>query len=352
MVIAAITRWVLAFALVLCIPLPLSAQAGDAPRLGAVRVGVFTLFHPDVIIVTPMRGRALRLSTGQLEREPVRLQGEDGGIRCGLQTVSSIAIDGERGGPADFTLAIPGKIERRFHGKLEVTVRNSHLVSVVRMDLETAVASVVAAESLPGTPIEALKAQAIAARSYLVAGGGRHGKVFDFCDATHCQFLREAPGEKTPAFLATQQTRGTVLVYDDHVFAAMYSKSCGGQTHSLAQLGMHVRDYPYYPVQCVYCRRHPETWVVRVSGDSEKDLAARHTEQARLQLARSLGWSAVPGNSYTVRDSGKDLVLSGAGVGHGLGLCQRGAAAMARADAGFEEILLHYYPNTTLKQLR
>jgi SpoIID/LytB domain protein len=114
---------------------------------------------------------------------------------------------------------------------------------------------------------------------------------------------------------------------------------------------MHVRDYPYYTAPCAYCRRHPETWVAHVSEGPEKNLAVQHTEHARLQLARSLGWSVVPGNSYTVRNNGKDLVLSGTGVGHGLGLCQRGAAAMARSGATFQEILLHYYPNTMLKLL-
>src|SRR6266571_2973368 len=60
------------------------------------------------------------------------------------------------------------------------------------MDRETATASVVAAENTPDTPLEALKAQAVAARSYFVAGRGRHHD-FDFCDTTHCQFLREPP---------------------------------------------------------------------------------------------------------------------------------------------------------------
>src|SRR5208283_1270192 len=66
------------------------------------------------------------------------------------------------------------------------------LTAVVTMDLEPAVASVVAAEGTVDAPSEALKALAVAARSYFVAGKGRH-RDFDFCDTTHCQFLRE-PG--------------------------------------------------------------------------------------------------------------------------------------------------------------
>ena len=63
----------------------------------------------------------------------------------------------------------PGKISRRYHGVLEVKAVAGILVPVVRMDLETAVASVVQAESAPDTPLEALQAQAVATRSYFIA---------------------------------------------------------------------------------------------------------------------------------------------------------------------------------------
>ena len=79
-----------------------------------------------------------------------------------------------------------------------MTSAGGELVPVVSMDLETAVASVVAAEQVAGTPLEALKAQAVATRSYFVATRGRH-RGFDFCDTTHCQFLREPPASGHPA---------------------------------------------------------------------------------------------------------------------------------------------------------
>src|SRR5260221_13879275 len=95
------------------------------------------------------------------------------------------------------------------------------------MDVETAVASIVVAESPPHAPMEALKAQAVAARSFLAAGKGRHSG-FDFCDTTHCQFLRQPPAADSPAAQATSATRGLVLAYKGRGFAAMYSASCGG----------------------------------------------------------------------------------------------------------------------------
>jgi len=207
---------------------------------------------------------------------------------------------------------------------------------------------VVAAESVPGAPIEALKAQAVASRSYLLAGKGTH-RGFDFCDTTHCQFLREPPSHWSAAYTAAQETRGVVLAYQGTPFAAMYSRSCGGKTHSLEDLGMPVRGYPYFSVVCDYCRRHPERWVTTIKQSDASALNA--TESSRLRLARRLGWKMLPSNSYTERSDAGGVVLEGLGVGHGLGLCQRGAADMARHGARFEEILAHYYPNSSLKQM-
>src|SRR6202043_3402164 len=86
------------------------------------------------------------------------------------------------------------------------------LIAVVAMDREVAVASVVAAEMPASTPLEALKAQAIVARSYYAAAGSRHDG-FEFCDTTHCQFLRELPAPSVDAFRATQETRDILLAY-------------------------------------------------------------------------------------------------------------------------------------------
>jgi stage II sporulation protein D len=140
-----------------------------------------------------------------------------------------------------------------------------------------------------------------------------------------------------------------VLAYHDQAFAAMYSSSCGGRTHSLEELGLQVRDYPYFAVECSYCRRHPEKWATRISESDAHGLA--RTEKSRLNLARRLGWKALPSNSYSAHQDESSVLLEGAGAGHGLGLCQRGGADMARNGASFAEILRHYYPNTELKQM-
>src|SRR5260221_14104859 len=124
------------------------------------------------------------------------------------------------------------------------------------MDVETAVASIVGAESPPHAPMEALKAQAVAARSFLAAGKGRHSG-FDFCDTTHCQFLRQPPAADSPAAQATSATRGLVLAYKGRGFAAMYSASCGGGAPSPARTGNSLGGYSFFCVICCYFPRQP-----------------------------------------------------------------------------------------------
>jgi stage II sporulation protein D len=231
---------------------------------------------------------------------------------------------------------------------LEVKAVAGILVPVVRMDLETAVASVVQAESAPDAPLEALQAQAVATRSYFIAVRGRHHD-FDFCDTTHCQFLRDPPSSESNASRATFATRGLVLAYHDHAVAGMFTRSCGGRTHTPQEVGLSSHGYPYFSAVCDYCVRHPSQWVRRLSQSDSFNIDLRERSEAfRLDIDRRLGWDAVPSNNFIVHRDGRAVVLEGTGEGHGIGLCQAGAKAMAQSGATFREILDHYYPNTTL----
>lgn len=264
-----------------------------APATSAevVQIGVFSLFRPVELRVAPVSDPLL-IAAGDAR---VILEGRQFQIIRLARLSSPVHVSARDGSNTEFRLSIPGKIDRQFHGTLTVRAGDHKLIAVVSMDREVAVASVVAAEMPPSTPIEALKAQAVVARSYYAAAGPRHDD-FEFCDTTHCQFLRELPAPTAGSFRATLETRGLVLAYRARPIAALYSAGCGGQTRSL-QGG--DSEYPYYSVPCDFCRRH------------------------------------APG-----------LVQ-----GHQLGLCQRGAAGMARAGAGYREILDHYYPGTSLMQL-
>jgi stage II sporulation protein D len=323
-----------------------------------VRIGVFGLFHPLKLSVSPSAGSALVLRAGEEHLVLEKSSGVDSASVCisdGQVVVTSgsrvvrapeLKVAGRKGEPVDFALSVPGKIARHYYGTLKIKHSAGLLIAIVTMDRETAVASIVAAESAPETPHEALKAQAVAARSYLVASRGRHLE-FDFCDTTHCQFLREPPAPATAAAQAVAATRGLVLAYDSHPIAAMYTRSCSGRTRTPAELGLAPAAYPYYSVECKHCLAHPARWSSRISAQDAAALRSSD-EPARLNLDRRLGWSALPSNDFVIKTERGQIVVEGTGQGHGIGLCQSGARAMAEEGADFRQILNHYYPNTTV----
>lgn len=277
---------------------------------------MFGLVHPVELDVRPVRGHVLVIESG------IESSGEsgigssreasgrkhilEGSASARLQ--SPARVTGRDGTEAAFILSVPGggprvpeRIQREFHGRLEVRQQGGHLVAIVTMDLEMAVASIVAAEGSAAVPFEARKAQAVVARSFLAAGRGRHAD-FDFCDTTHCQFLREPPAGNSAAYRAAAETRGQMLTYEGRVIAALYSADCRGHTRALAEAGSRGGEsgefgaYPYFAVECP------------VRG-------------------------AISGHRVS---------------GHQVGMCQGGAAEMARRGSTFLEILRHYFPATAI----
>src|SRR5260370_31630952 len=163
---------------------------------------VYGLFRPLEMRVTPASNTLLFTAGDQR----MILEGHQGFTIRLAQLSSTVRVSARDGSATDFRLSIPGKIERKFHGTLAIRPSDHKLIAVVSMDLEIAVASVVAAEMPLRTPIEALKAQAVATRSYYAASQPRHAE-FSFCDSTHCQFLREPPAPTPPPSPPPNHTR-------------------------------------------------------------------------------------------------------------------------------------------------
>ncbi len=250
-----------------------------------VAICVFSLFHPVEFELQPARASILIVEQNG-HRQTLE------GLRT-IKLLGNAFVTGREGAETKFILSIPGKIRRQFHGRLEVREHEGHLLAIVKMELENAVASIVAAESPPSAPLEARKAQAVVARSFLIAARARH-EGFDFCDTTHCQFLREAPVPGSPSAKAAVETQNLVVAYQGRPIATLYSANCGGKTRTLEEAGWSAEPYPYFAVDCP---------------------------------------------------------VSGTVAGHRIGMCQEGAAQMARTGKTFREILAHYFPATTLRPM-
>ncbi len=242
---------------------------------------------------------------------------------------------------------------------------------IVTLSAEDYVAAVLAGEATVLKSNEALKAMAVAARTYAHRFAGRHAKEgFDFCDTTHCQDLRlSAVTDRVRK--AAADTRGEMLWYNGRPAATYYHGSCGGTTEADAA-GPYLRRQ-----HDGYCELRE--WQAKIEKrDIERALAAAgfraregvfrivdRTPSGRAHSVRfgsllipagvfhtaigqALGWNLLRSTMYDAADTGAAVEFHGRGAGHGIGLCQAGADAMGAQGRSYREILAYYYPGTTL----
>lgn len=262
-------------------------------------------------------------------------------------------------------------------GELTIEPRDGVLLLTLKMPLEDYVAAVLAGESAGFKSDEALKAMAVAARTYAVHFGARHKlEGFDFCDTTHCQDVRLGL-ESARVKAAVAATEGELLWFAGRPAATYYHRSCGGELEDATALDPELR--------VPYLRRHQDQYCPRAdewhSDISKTDLAGAlskfvrgplatvrvtaRTESGRvrmvvvndrpvsgtdfrLAIGRALGWDKVRSDLYEIQDRGDRISFRGRGQGHGVGLCQAGADAMGTQGRGYREILAYYYPGTAL----
>ena len=268
---------------------------------------------------------------------------------------------------------------------MSVTVKKVSENVTQKISLEDYILQVVATEASVEDEPEALKALAIAARTYALKNTGRHGdQGFDFCSTTHCQrFESEEP--RAAVADAVRATAGLVVRDDrDELADSYYSASCGGMTANLKTIWNADAPDSLRGVQDRYCnsgshyrwtdvidsdklagalRSDPRTDV----GKSVREISVtRHDRTGRAELlmligdrrrvisgwefklivGRALGWQLLKSSRFTVSRSGSEFVFRGGGFGHGLGLCQEGSHVMAQRGHSFQQILAHYFPNT------
>jgi stage II sporulation protein D len=225
----------------------------------------------------------------------------------------------------------------------EIVVRTAD--GIVTLPLEEYVSGVLSGEASVMKSPEALKAMAVAARTYGVRFRGRHrDEGYDFCSMTHCQNFRRAAMNP-----AAEATAGEMLWRKGELVDAYYSQDCGGVNDRYCPREPWTSTIP--PEELTKALREaglkaPAHWEISVlnrdgAGRVERlslgDGVQISAEPFRLAIGRALGWNRLKSDLYTVRG----FTFSGRGVGHGLGLCQRGADGM---PGSFREILAQFYP--------
>lgn len=309
-------------------------------------------------------------------------------IRLGnsAQEVSQIVVIPPRG--SFLTVKSAGRLEKKFIGKLMIRSNKNSLILLEELWLEEYVKAVLESEISDQFPPEALKAQAIAIRSYALAHLDKHQKEgFNFCDLTHCQVYAGFRSNHSALNQAAKQTEGIVLADHFKPIEALYHSTCGGHTSSNQKVfGGKALPYLQGVNDEKYCSLSPHfKWETSIPlkileevlkkdpqltprGNLENIRIADHEESGRAFtiaiegkrnltvsvlpflsiIGKYLGWGILKSNWFEVEVLNGDVHFKGHGFGHGVGLCQWGAKGMAESGKKFDEILFHYFPGTNL----
>lgn len=290
--------------------------------------------------------------------------------------------------------------DRRFPGEISLVVipeenGKFRLDLVSDVDIESYVAGVVRKEMPTSWPLEALKAQAVAARSYALAVMGekadRQYRHFDI-DSTVADQVYEHPKEghnlKDKAQLATFLTDSQVL-YDletGKVLKTFFHADCGGRTataqevwginsplvvvtdkscpsspkghwkfqisdqlfqEKLAKVYPNLHQDPLKGVELV--RRHPGD---RISTIRLKTNKGNTLEMSAQEFRKVLGFFDFKSTQFVAQKAGSQWIFQGRGFGHGVGLCQWGTRSLALQGKHYREILNWYYSMASLVKLK
>ena len=287
-----------------------------------------------------------------------------------------------------------------YNGEFIVTANGNKLNAINVIDIEDYLRGVVPYEigKLDESKFEALKAQAVAARTYAYKHfGSRIAQGFDVYADTRDQVYKGLHSATELTDKAVRETEGVVMTYNGEFITAYYHSTCGGETEGVVTWGR--PDHPYLknkpdlrPDGTPWCRESNYTeWTREFTEDELRDLFQINAKEAKANVpsfsniksmhiqdtlksgrihtlvietnngsftakADKIRWlfkrggTILPSSFFRIHKNGNDWILKGKGFGHGVGLCQMGARARAQAGQSYIQILTHYYPGITLEK--
>ncbi|SHM62097.1 stage II sporulation protein D [Fibrobacter sp. UWB7] len=289
-----------------------------------------------------------------------------------------------------------------YNGEFIVTANGNKLNAINVIDIEDYLRGVVPYEigKLDESKFEALKAQAVAARTYAYKHfGSRVAQGFDVYADTRDQVYKGLHSATELTDKAVRETEGVVMTYNGEFITAYYHSTCGGETEGVVTWGR--PDHPYLknkpdlrPDGTPWCRESSYSeWTREFTEDELRDLFQINAKEAKANVpsfssiksmhiqdtlksgrihtlvietnngsftakADKIRWlfkrggTILPSSFFRIHKNGNEWILKGKGFGHGVGLCQMGARARAQAGQSYIQILTHYYPGITLEKFK
>jgi stage II sporulation protein D len=289
--------------------------------------------------------------------------------------------------------------QNAYQGSLNLVASEGHRGCdlINEISLEKYLTTLLAKEMNASWPIEALKAQAVAARSYAfhkivtqqVSRGKGFKTYYDLENSEKHQVNGTFFDATKNTELAAKQTEGEVLTTGrSKVSPIFFHAKCGGKTLTPAQVWTSEVE-GYRSVECPFCHDlGKKEWElvlpeqrfnlvvdkvlknfysdklnkknlsdVKLMPDHKgKSQVIMYEDDRLLTIQKSrlrsvLGTTEAPSNYFHMEVRGKDVVLKGKGHGHGVGMCQLGALALAKKGFNYRQILSHYFPEHKLEKI-
>lgn len=359
-----------------------SASAGEHPTIRvALMKGV-----PRVVVRSARGTLTARDSEGlmRLSGRSMTISASNGVLRLDGSPFpgGSITIEGK---PALYRID-----NATYRGLLTIYADGDTGVMVVNvLDIEDYLAGVINSEISSNWPIEAVKAQAIAARTYALSQ--MKGMSQPVCDAHYDvestivdQVYHGAHREDKRAYEGVRATTGLVLTRGGLIFPSFYHSTCGGMTEYARNVWDQAASSS--PTVDPYCRHSPNSaWFVRIprvefismltkAGILKPETLLMGIEQTKLvdspradevqlitdagemrikatALRELIGYQRLKSTWFNVGIEGDEVVFAGRGFGHGVGLCQWGAKGMAEAGKNYRDILKQYYSDAEIGRM-
>jgi stage II sporulation protein D len=265
----------------------------------------------------------------------------------------------------------------KYSGEIEVWKGEKGLYVVNDIPIEEYIRGVVAAEVGKNWDMEALKAQAVVARTFAVYQklNSPSSSPYHLTSTVLDQVYKGS--NILPAITtAVGETKGEILTYGGKPIVAFYHSTSGGMTEDATDV--FGKEFPYLKPVKTNCELSPYyMWekIIPVA-EIEKALelqgikeitASSYTASGRvkemkitlesgastvpaIEMRKKLGWDRLPSTLITgISRNNSLMVFEGRGYGHGVGMCQWSALQMAKEGKTYRQILLYFYPGTIIQ---
>ncbi|BBA79081.1 sporulation protein [cyanobacterium endosymbiont of Rhopalodia gibberula] len=266
--------------------------------------------------------------------------------------------------------------DRWYRGKVRLIRQGNGVTAVNLVDLEEYLYSVVGSEAYPTWPIEALKSQAVVARTYaLYKSSKAQNRYYDLDTTTKTQVYRGLETEFVTTHEAVNGTAGQVLTHNGKVILAAFHSSSGGHTENVEDVWS--SPLPYLRGVVDYDQLAPVfQWrksfnagqmgqLIGGIGAVRSLIPQRTTPHGRIITLKVVGTRGsknitddnlrkaldLKSTLFTVSANNETFQIDGRGYGHGIGLSQWGSHYLAEQGIPYDQIVSHYYQNAQLTTL-